>query len=254
MRVIAPITMLGLATAVCFAASARAAEEAEEAKVQREPSAVELKTDAEKLGYAIGIRTGRSLKTMAADGVEFSIESYFLGIQDALDDREPALPEDEARALLQELREAARARSREFMMKHRMEVGEKNRAEGEAFLAENAKKEGVVVLDSGLQYEVIEEGTGRKPTDTDKVRVHYRATLLDGTEFDSSSKHGPAPAEFAVSGSIIAGWKEALKLMKEGAKWRIYIPPQLAYGARAQGPIMPHATLIFDLELIEIVK
>ena len=136
----------------------------------------------------------------------------------------------------------------------RAEAGEKNKAAGEAFLAENAKKEGVVVLESGLQYEVIKEGAGAQPTDTDKVRVHYRGTLIDGTEFDSSSKHGPMPAEYAVSGRIIAGWKEALKLMNEGAKWRIFVPPQLAYGVRGHGSIMPYTTLIFELELVEIVK
>jgi FKBP-type peptidyl-prolyl cis-trans isomerase FklB len=125
------------------------------------------------------------------------------------------------------------------------------REKGEAFLAENAKKEGVKVLPSGLQYRVLKEGTGKQPTKEDKVVVHYRGTLVDGREFDSSYKRGE-PAEFGVT-QVIKGWTEALQLMKEGSKWMVYIPWQLAYGAQGRGGLIgPNETLVFEVELISI--
>ena len=130
-------------------------------------------------------------------------------------------------------------------------ISEKNKKEGETFLAENKKKEGVKTLPSGLQYKVITEGTGKMPKETDTVTTHYRGTLIDGTEFDSSHKRGQ-PATFAVKG-VIKGWTEALQLMKEGSKWQLFIPSELAYGERGAGQtIGPYATLIFDIELISI--
>jgi FKBP-type peptidyl-prolyl cis-trans isomerase FklB len=130
-------------------------------------------------------------------------------------------------------------------------VAEKNKKEGEAFLAENAKKEGVVTLPSGLQYKIIQQGSGRKPKLTDEVTTHYRGTLLDGTEFDSSYKRGE-PTSFPVNG-VISGWTEALQLMPVGSKWQLFIPSNLAYGMRgAGGTIGPNAALIFDIELIAI--
>ena len=130
-------------------------------------------------------------------------------------------------------------------------LGEKNKKEGETFLAENKKKPGVVTLPSGLQYKILKEGTGRNPKATDTVVTHYRGTLLDGKEFDSSYKRGE-PATFPLNG-VIRGWTEALQLMKPGAKWQLFIPPQLAYGERGAGQdIGPNATLIFEVELIAI--
>jgi FKBP-type peptidyl-prolyl cis-trans isomerase FklB len=130
-------------------------------------------------------------------------------------------------------------------------LGEKNKKEGEAFLSENRKKEGIKALPSGLQYKVVKAGTGKKPKSTDTVTTHYRGTLIDGTEFDSSYRRGQ-PASFPVSG-VIAGWTEALQLMEEGAKWQLFIPPNLAYGERGAGSqIGPNATLIFEIELISI--
>ena len=129
--------------------------------------------------------------------------------------------------------------------------GEKNLKAGEAFLAENGKKEGVVTLPSGLQYKVIAAGAGKKPTAKDTVSVHYRGTLIDGKEFDSSIGRGE-PATFPVSG-VIPGWTEALQLMQEGAKWQVFVPAKLAYGERGAGPMIgPNSTLIFDVELIKI--
>jgi FKBP-type peptidyl-prolyl cis-trans isomerase FklB len=130
-------------------------------------------------------------------------------------------------------------------------LGEKNKKEGEAFLSENRKKEGIKALPSGLQYKVVKAGTGKKPKSTDTVTTHYRGTLIDGTEFDSSYRRGQ-PASFPVSG-VIPGWTEALQLMEEGAKWQLFIPPNLAYGERGAGSqIGPNATLIFEIELISI--
>jgi FKBP-type peptidyl-prolyl cis-trans isomerase FklB len=132
-----------------------------------------------------------------------------------------------------------------------MKLGEKNKAEGERFLAENAKEEGVKTLQSGLQYKVIAPGTGKTPKASDSVTTHYKGTLIDGTEFDSSYRRGQ-PATFPVSG-VIPGWTEALQLMKEGARWRIFLPPSLAYGERGVGrDIGPNSTLIFEVELISI--
>jgi FKBP-type peptidyl-prolyl cis-trans isomerase len=125
-------------------------------------------------------------------------------------------------------------------------------AKGNAYLAANRTKEGVIVLPSGLQYKVITEGTGNTPVATDKVKTHYRGTLIDGTEFDSSYKRG-TPAEFPVTG-VIKGWVEALQLMKEGGKWELYIPANLAYGSRARPTIPANSALVFEIELIEIVK
>jgi FKBP-type peptidyl-prolyl cis-trans isomerase FklB len=130
-------------------------------------------------------------------------------------------------------------------------LGEKNKAEGEAFLAENKKKEGVKTLPSGLQYKVIKAGTGKKPKVTDTVTTHYRGTLMNGTEFDSSYRRGQ-PVSFQVNG-VIPGWTEALQLMEEGAKWQLFIPSNLAYGERGAGrDIGPNATLVFEIELLSI--
>ena len=132
------------------------------------------------------------------------------------------------------------------------QAAEKNIEAGLAYLEENGKKEGVVTTESGLQYEVLEEGEGASPEATDMVKVHYRGTLLDGTEFDSSYKRGE-PAEFPLN-RVISGWTEGVQLMKEGAKYRFHIPSELAYGARSTGAITPNSTLIFDVELLEVVK
>jgi len=239
--------------ALCALSAAESNEKASATPPKKEMSAAQLETEADKLGYAIGASAAETLKAMREDGIQFSLEAYFEAIRDVLAGRRPALSSDEVHLRMRELRLAARMRGLE-MAEERAEAARKNKAEGEAFLARNAKRSGVVVLDSGLQYEILEEGTGARPTATDKVRVHYRGTLIDGIEFDNSRKHGPGPAEFAVGGSIIAGWREALKRMKEGAKWRVFVPPHLAYGGLSRGKIPPNATLIFEIELVEIAE
>jgi len=199
-----------------------------------------LKSQKEKVSYIIGMEIGSNLKKQLAD-----VDSTILakGIQDALTNRKPLLTE-------QEIQETMAAFQKEMMVKQ-TEVAKKNKAEGEAFLSENKKKEGVKALPSGLQYKVIKAGTGKKPKSNDTVTVHYRGTLINGAEFDSSYKRGQ-PVSFQVSG-VIPGWTEALQLMEVGAKWQLFIPSNLAYGEQGAGrDIGPNATLIFEVELVSI--
>jgi len=200
-----------------------------------------LKNQKDKISYIIGMDIGTNLKKQSID-----IDSNILakGVKDALAGTKPLLTE-------QEIQETMMAFQKEMMAKQ-AEVAKKNKAEGEVFLTENKKKEGVKTLLSGLQYKVIKAGTGKKPKSTDTVTAHYRGTLINGTEFDSSYKRGQ-PATFPVSGGMIPGWTEALQLMEEGAKWQLFIPPNLAYGEQGAGrDIGPNATLIFEIELVSI--
>jgi len=204
-----------------------------------------LKNQKDKVSYAIGLNIGRNLANDLKKQL-IDIDSNLLtrGIQDALAGAKPLLTD-------QEIQETMVAFQKEMMARWE-EVGKKNKVDGETFLAENKKKEGVKTLPSGLQYKVIKAGTGKKPKADDTVTVNYRGTLINGTEFDSSYKRGQ-PATFPVSGGIIAGWTEALKLMGEGAKWELFIPSNLAYGERGtSGIIGPNATLIFEIELVSI--
>lgn len=201
---------------------------------------LELKNQRDKVSYIIGMDIGMNLKKQAID-----IDPNILakGMKDALSGAKPLLTE-------KEIQETMGAFQKEMMAKQ-AEVAKKNKSEGDAFLAENKKKEGVKTLPSGLQYKVIKAGTGKKPKSIDSVTVHYRGTLINGTEFDSSYKRGQT-VNFQVSG-VIPGWTEALQLMEEGAKWQLFIPSNLAYGERgAGGMIGPNATLIFEVELVSI--
>jgi len=202
--------------------------------------------EADKFSYTIGYQIGTNLKQQ---GIEINQESLVKGIADVFANQQPPrFSESEMKQTLSDFKKERVAK----MQAEREQQASKNLKEGEAFLADNAKKEGVVTLASGLQYQVITPGTGNTPKATDKVITHYRGTLIDGTEFDSSYKRGN-PATFPVKG-VIAGWTEALQLMKEGAKWQLFVPENLAYGKRgAGGKIGPNATLIFEIELISIV-
>ena len=193
----------------------------------------------DKFSYAIGLGIGQNLLSMGAQGI--NVEDFAQAIADVLNRKETAISHNEAR---------------EIVNKYFMELEEKMNAEntekGKAFLEENAKKEGIVTLPSGLQYEVITEGNGKKPSATDRVKCHYEGTLIDGTLFDSSVKRGQ-PAVFGVN-QVIKGWVEALQLMSEGSKWRLFIPSELGYGAQQAGEMIPpHSTLIFEVELIEVL-
>ena len=206
--------------------------------------AQELKSDKEKLSYSIGMDIGGNLKRGTVD---VDPDVLAKGLKDSYVGGKTILSEDDAKKVLTDYQKAMMAKQAETMRK----LGEKNKADGERFLAENAKKEGVKTLPSGLQYKVITPGTGKTPKSTDTVTTNYRGTLIDGTEFDSSYKRGQ-PATFPVSG-VIPGWTEALQLMKEGAKWKLFLPADLAYGERGAGrDIGPNAVLIFEVELISV--
>jgi FKBP-type peptidyl-prolyl cis-trans isomerase FklB len=206
--------------------------------------APELKGGKEKLSYSIGMDIGGNLKR---GSVEVDPDLLAKGLKDSYGGGKTILTEDEARKTIADFQKTLMAKQAETMQK----LSEKNKADGEKFLAENAKKEGVKTLPSGLQYKEIAPGTGKSPKTTDTVTTQYKGTLIDGTEFDSSYKRGQ-PATFQVSG-VIPGWTEALQRMKEGAKWQLFVPPDLAYGERGAGrEIGPNATLIFEVELISV--
>lgn len=203
-----------------------------------------LKDRKEKISYIIGMEIGGNFKKQSID---IDPDILARGIKDGLSGAKPPLSEQEAREVMTAFEKEMRSRQEAA----RKAAGEKNKKEGEAFLAENKNKEGVKTLPSGLQYKVIKAGTGKKPSATDTVTAHYRGTLIDGTEFDSSYKRGK-PVSFPVNG-VIPGWSEALQLMEEGAKWQLFIPSNLAYAERGAGRVIgPHATLIFEVELISI--
>ncbi len=212
-------------------------------QVHAEDSQV-LKTQKDKVSYTIGIDIGKAFKKQ---GLEIDSDLLVKGIKDSMAGNKFLLSEPEIREIMVELQQKMAAQEAEQQKK----LAEKNKGEGEAFLAENKKKAGVQTLPSGLQYKVIRPGTGKKPQKTDTVSTHYRGTLIDGTEFDSSYRRGK-PASFPVSG-VISGWTEALQLMEEGAKWQLFLPANLAYGERGAGrEIGPHSVLIFEVELISV--
>ncbi len=206
-----------------------------------------LTTQKDKNSYAIGMNIGTSLReSLGRQSVDVDYKVLVQGLQDAVSGK-TLMTEDEARATLTQLQAEVRAKQ-EAKQK---EVYATNRKEGEAFLAANKTKEGVVTLPSGLQYKILTPGTGPKPTATDTVSCNYRGTLINGKEFDSNAKAGK-PVTFPVSG-VIKGWTEALQLMPVGSKWQLWIPPDLAYGDQQRGPdITPGSTLVFEVELVSI--
>jgi FKBP-type peptidyl-prolyl cis-trans isomerase FklB len=206
--------------------------------------ALTLKTEKEKLSYAIGMNIGESMKKDSLD-VDAAVLSR--AIKDALTGSKLAMTDAEAKAVM----DSFRAEMMKKQQAQAAQAGEANKLAGQKFLASNKSKEGVVALPSGLQYKILKEGTGPKPTASDTVVTNYRGTLIDGTEFDSSYKRGE-PATFPV-GQVIKGWTEALQLMPVGSKWQLFIPSELAYGERSPGAeIGPNSTLIFDIELLSI--
>lgn len=199
----------------------------------------------DKLSYALGLGIGTQLNQMGANNI--SVDDFAQAIKDVIEGKELKVEAAEAQKLVQDFFTEQESKQRAAMA----EQGKVAREAGEKYLAENAKKEGVVVLPSGLQYKVLKEGTGKKPTATDSVKCHYEGFLTDGTPFDSSLQRGE-PATFALN-QVISGWTEGLQLMQEGAKYRFFIPYQLGYGEHGAGAaIPPYSALVFDVELLEV--
>ncbi len=202
----------------------------------------QLESLVDKASYILGNVRGRDFFMR---GIEINSQMFLKGFDDALASREPALTPDQMGAAMEEFQA--------YLEEKAKKEGAENLEKGKAFLEQNKSKEGVKVLPSGLQYKVLTEGSGRMPTAQDRVKAHYRGKLITGEEFDSSYKRNQ-PIEVRVTGQTIRGWSEALQLMKEGAKWELYVPPGLAYGERRMGRIPPNATLIFEIELLEILE
>lgn len=211
------------------------------------PAATVLKTDKDKISYAIGVDMGTNLK---AQNIEVNPDTLAKGLKDALASAQTLLSQQEISSTLSNLqKQIISKREADFKAQ-----ADQNKRGGETFLQTNKTKPGVITLASGLQYKIITQGTGPQPTDKDNVTVNYAGRLINGQEFDSSYKRGK-PAQFPVS-EVIAGWSEALKLMKTGSTWEIYVPPALAYGERGLpgGPIGPNQTLVFTINLMSIDK
>lgn len=220
-------SVIGVAVLLAFAVPGIAADKAE------------LKTDSEKNGYSVGYDIGRSLHRQLAD---VDAESMARGLKDAMVGATPALPDQEIQQRFMTVQQESAKKN-----------VEKNKKDGEAFLAKNKGEKGVKTTASGLQYKIITAGKGKQPTAEDTVTVNYRGTLIDGTEFDSSYKRNQ-PATFPVKG-VIPGWTEALQLMKEGSKWMLYLPSTIAYGERGAGNMIgPNSALIFEVELLSTDK
>ena len=200
----------------------------------------------DKLSYALGIGIGSQLAGMGAKGLD--IDDFAQAVKDVISGTPLKVDNAEAQSLVQAFFQEQEEKQRAAAA----EAGKVAKAAGESFLAENAKKEGVVVLPSGLQYQVLKEGNGKKPSATDQVKCHYEGTLIDGTIFDSSYQRNE-PATFGLN-QVIAGWTEGVQLMSEGAKYRFFIPYNLAYGERGAGAqIPPFAALVFDVELLKVL-
>jgi FKBP-type peptidyl-prolyl cis-trans isomerase len=211
---------------------------------QAPASAPAFKTQKEKVSYAIGMETGKGVKSQ---GIDVDPAILIQGLKDALTDAKPQMSDEELRQVITALQQEIRQKQ----MQMQEAAAAENKTKGDAFLAENAKKEGIVVLPDGLQYKILTPGQGKKPAETDTVLCNYKGTFLDGTEFDSSAKAGRA-VPFEVK-NVIAGFKEILQLMPVGSKWQVFVPSNLAYGERGAGGVIgPNATLIFEVELVSI--
>ncbi len=218
-----------------------------------EASTAKLESEMDKMSYIIGLQMGKSV---AGSGLDISLGALSAGIDDAMNNRKPALSDEDMMQVSEKLRNDLQAKRAEMVQKEQ----EKQKVEADAnikiadeFVANNSKQPGVVTTESGLQYQVMQEGdaAGVSPKDGDSVTVHYKGTLLDGTEFDSSYKRNE-PATFKV-GQLIPGWNEALTLMKKGAKMKLFIHPKLGYKDRNMGEIPPNSLLVFEMELLEVV-
>lgn len=207
--------------------------------------AQDVTTEKGKLSYAVGWDIGADIRRRST---EFDVESLIAAIRDIVAEKEPRVTGAQMKTLLTALQEKVRAEQVEQFRK----LSEENQAKSEAFLQANLSKTGIVELPSGVQYRIIEEGDGPRPNMDSKVSVHYRGSKLDGREFDSSFARG-TPEEFTVN-AVLKGWQEVLPLMKQGSTWQIFVPPELAFGARGNPPVGPNEALMFDLKLVELLK
>lgn len=207
--------------------------------------AQDISSEKGKLSYSVGWDIGEDIKRR---GAEFDVESIITAIRDSSAGRQAQVPNEEMTALLTALQQKVRQEQAEAFRK----LSEENQVKSTEFLAANAAKTGVVTLPSGVQYRVIDEGDGARPGVESTVKVHYRGSKMNGLEFDSSFARG-VPEEFTVS-SVLKGWQEVLPLMKTGATWQVFVPPEMAFGARGNPPVGPNEALLFDLKLVEIVK
>ena len=207
--------------------------------------AQDVTTEKGKLSYSVGWDIGADIKRRST---EFDVEALITAIRDIVAGNEPKVAPEEMRALLTVLQEKVRAEQVEQFRK----LSEENQAKSEEFLQANKSKTGIVALPSGVQYRIIEEGDGPRPGLDSRVSVHYRGSKLDGREFDSSFARG-TPEEFTVN-AVLKGWQEVLPLMKQGSTWQIFVPPELAFGARGNPPVGPNEALMFDIKLVEVLK
>ena len=207
--------------------------------------AQDIQTDKGKLSYAVGWDIGEDIQRR---GAEFDVETVIAAIRDSAAGKDPQVPTEEMGAMLAELQQKVRQEQAEAFQK----LADDNQKAADDFLEKNKTKNGIVVLPSGVQYRIIEEGEGSRPGMEDTVKVHYRGSKINGHEFDSSFARG-IPEEFPVN-TVLRGWQEVLPLMKTGATWQIFVPPELAFGARGNPPVGPNEALMFDLKLVEIVK
>ena len=207
--------------------------------------AQDVNTEKGKLSYAVGWDIGADIQRRST---EFDVESLIAAIRDVVAEKDPKVSTEEMQTLLTALQEKVRAEQVEQFRA----LSEENQAKSDAFLAANKSKTGIVVLPSGVQYRIIEEGDGARPGLESKVSVHYRGSKLDGREFDSSFARG-TPEEFTVN-AVLKGWQEVLPIMKAGSTWQIFVPPELAFGARGNPPVGPNEALMFDLKLVELLQ
>ena len=207
--------------------------------------AQDLESDKGKLSYAVGWDIGEDIQRR---GAEFDVETVIAAIRDSAAGKDPQVPTEEMVAMLTELQQKVRQEQAEAFQK----LADDNQAAADDFLEANKAKTGIVVLPSGVQYRIIEEGEGSRPGMEDTVKVHYRGSKINGHEFDSSFARG-VPEEFPVN-TVLRGWQEVLPLMKTGATWQIFVPPELAFGARGNPPVGPNEALMFDLKLVEIIQ
>lgn len=227
----AKLTVLLLAVSLCVVPVAVAQDDAAKAP------------DVEPIGYFLGLSVGQQMLQNGFEKGDFDLKALLVGLQDGMDKKDASLTDEQLKE--------AQTKIQELLASRQEAAIEKMKAAGVEYLAENKEKEGVVELESGLQYSVVEEGEGEMPGPTDTVVVHYTGKLINGQTFDSSVQRGE-PAKFRVN-QVIAGWQEGLQKMKVGSKWKLYIPSDLAYGAQgSRGAIGPHQVLVFDVELIEI--